>query len=159
MDSAPETDGIFTKFFTLQHLTTAEIQPLIQPFLSPGTGQIFLYEKANSMLITDSVVNLKRVALVLEEVDQPSNPNVLVKFYSVEHATASEIVAQVESIITAGYGKYLNANSTIRADDRTNQVIVVTHPSNLPIIEQFIIEIDKDQGLSIFNESFRFTPW
>ncbi|MCZ6671576.1 MAG: hypothetical protein O7C75_01415, partial [Verrucomicrobia bacterium] len=149
---APETDGIYTKFFTLNHLTTAEIQPLIQPFLSPGTGQILLYEKANSMLITDSLVNLKRVDAILKEVDQPSNPNVLVKFYSVEHALASEVVAQVESIITAGYGKYLNANSTIRADDRSNQIIVVTHPSNLPIIEQFIKEIDKDQGLLIFNE-------
>lgn len=153
LEDAPATEGIFTKFFTLNHLTTAEIQPLIQPFLSPGTGQVFLYEKANAMLITDSLVNLKRVQIILDEVDQPSNPNVLVKFYAIEHAIASEIVAQVESIITAGYGKYLNSNSTIRADDRTNQVIVVTHPSNLPIIEQFITEIDKDQGLSIFNEA------
>lgn len=148
-----DTEGVFTKFFTLNHLTTSEIQPLIQPFLSPGTGQLFLYEKANAMLITDSMVNLKRVQMVLDEVDQPSNPNVLVKFYDIEHAVASEIVAQVESIITAGYGKYLNSNSTIRSDDRTNQVIVVTHPSNLPVIEQFIKEIDTDKGLSIFNEA------
>ncbi len=148
-----DTEGVFTKFFTLNHLTTSEVQPLIQPFLSPGTGQLFLYEKANAMLITDSMVNLKRVQMVLDEVDQPSNPNVLVKFYDIEHAVASEIVAQVESIITAGYGKYLNSNSTIRSDDRTNQVIVVTHPSNLPVIEQFIKEIDTDKGLSIFNEA------
>ncbi|MDG2167125.1 MAG: secretin N-terminal domain-containing protein [Opitutales bacterium] len=147
------TDGIYSRFFTLQHLTTSEIQPLIQPFLSPGTGQIFLYEKANAMLITDSMVNLQRVEEILEEVDRPSNPNVIVKFYDIEHALAADIVAQVDSIIAAGYGKYLNANSTIRADERTNQVIVVTHPSNLPIIEQFILEIDKDQGLSVFNEA------
>lgn len=147
------TDGIYSRFFTLQHLTTAEIQPLIQPFLSPGTGQIFLYEKANAMLITDSMVNLQRVQEILDEVDRPSNPNVIVKFYDIEHALAADIVAQVDSIIAAGYGKYLNANSTIRADERTNQVIVVTHPSNLPIIEQFIFEIDKDQGLSVFNEA------
>ena len=153
LDQETDTEGIFTKFFTLKHLTTAEIQPLIQPFLSPGIGQMFLYEKANAMLITDSMVNLKRVQMILDEVDQPSNPNVLVKFYDIEHAQAAEIVAQVESIITAGYSKYLNANSTIRADERTNQVIVVTHPSNLPVIEQFIKEIDKDQGLSIFNEA------
>ena len=153
LDDSPDTEGVFTKFFTLKHLTTAEIQPMIQPFLSPGVGQIFLYEKANAMLITDGIVNLKRVQMVLDEVDQPSNPNVVVKFYDIEHAIASEIVAQVESIITAGYGKYLNSNSTIRADDRTNQVIVVTHPSNLSVIEQFITEIDKDQGLSIFNEA------
>ena len=111
------TDGIFSRFFTLQHLTTAEIQPLIQPFLSPGTGQIFLYEKANAMLITDSMVNLQRVQEILDEVDRPSNPNVIVKFYDIENALASEIVAQVDSIIAAGYGKYLNANSTIRSDD------------------------------------------
>jgi len=153
LKNSPDTEGVFTKFFTLKHLTTSEIQPLIQPFLSPGTGQMFLYEKANAMLITDGIVNLKRVQTVLDEVDQPSNPNVVVKFYDIKHSVASEIVAQVESIITAGYGKYLNANSTIRADDRSNQVIVVTHPSNLSIIEQFIEEIDQDQGLSIFNEA------
>lgn len=151
--NVPASDGIYTRFFTLIHLTTAEIQPLIQPMLSPGTGQLFLYEKANAILVTDGLVNLQRVEKILGEVDRPSNPNVLVKFYDIEHAIASEIVAQVESIITAGYGKYLNANSTIRADDRTNQVIVVTHPSNLAIIEQFIKEIDKDRGLSIFNEA------
>lgn len=153
LNQAATTEGIFTRFFTLNHLTTAEIQPMIQPFLSPGTGQIFLYEKANAFLITDSLVNIQRIEKVLAEIDRPSNPNVVVKFYDIEHAAATEIVAQVESIITAGYSKYLNANSTIRADDRTNQVIVVTHPSNLPIIEQFIQEIDKDQGLSIFNEA------
>ncbi len=151
--SRSETEGIFTRFFVLNHLTTAEIQPLLQPFLTPGTGQIFLYEKANAILITDSMVNLKRISTILEEIDQPSNPNVLVKFYSIQHALASEIVAQVDSIIQAGYGKYLNSNSTIRADDRTNQVIVVTHPSNLSIIEQFIKEIDKNEALSIFNEA------
>lgn len=153
LEDVAATDGIYSRFFTLQHLTTSEIQPLIQPFLSPGTGQIFLYEKANAMLITDGMVNLQRVEKILAEVDRPSNPNVVVKFYDIEHAIASEIVAQVDSIIAAGYGKYLNANSTIRSDDRTNQVIVVTHPSNLPIIEQFILEIDKDQGLSVFNEA------
>ncbi len=149
----PETEGIFTKFFKLDHLTAAEVHPLIQPFLSPGTGQIFQFVKANAVLVTDTLVNLKRVDKILKQVDQPPNPNVIVKFYDIQHAIASEVVAQVEGIITAGYAKYLNANSTIRADDRTNQIIVVTHPSNLPVIEQFIKEIDVDKGLSIFNEA------
>ena len=148
----PETRGIFTKVFSLNFLTSAEFQPLVQPFLSPGIGQIYLFEKANTALVSDTMVNLKRIEKILEQVDQPSNPNVIVKFYDVEHAIASEVVEQVESILTSGYAKYLNPNSTIRADDRTNQIIVVTHPSNLSVIEQFIHEIDSDKGLSIFNE-------
>ncbi|MBC9890110.1 MAG: hypothetical protein F7B06_09745 [Opitutae bacterium] len=148
----PDTGGIFTKVFALDFLTSAEFQPLIQPFLSPGIGQIFLFEKANTALVSDTMVNLKRIDKMLRQVDQPSNPNVIVKFYDVEHAIASELVAQVEAIISSGYSKYLNPNSTIQADDRTNQIIVVTHPSNLPVIEQFIHEIDSDKGLSIFNE-------
>ncbi len=148
----PDTGGIFTKVFALDFLTSAEFKPLIQPFLSPGIGQIFLFEKANTALVSDTMVNLKRIDKMLRQVDQPSNPNVIVKFYDVEHAIASELVAQVEAIISSGYSKYLNPNSTIQADDRTNQIIVVTHPSNLPVIEQFIHEIDSDKGLSIFNE-------
>ncbi len=148
----PETGGIFTKVFSLNFLTSAEFQPLVQPFLSPGIGQIFLFEKANTVLVSDTLINLQRIDKILQQVDQPSNPNVIVKFYEIENAIASEVVAQVESIITSGYSKYLNPNSTIQADDRTNQIILVTHPSNLPVIEQFIQEIDSDKGLSIFNE-------
>lgn len=148
----PDTGGIFTKVFALNFLTSAEFQPLVQPFLTPGTGQIFLFEKANTALVSDTMVNLKRIDKILQQVDQPSNPNVIVKFYDVEYAIASEVVQQVEAIISSGYSKYLNPNSTIRADDRTNQIIVVTHPSNLPVIEQFIDEIDSDKGLTIFNE-------
>ncbi len=148
----PDTGGIFTKVFALDFLTSAEFQPLVQPFLSPGIGQIYLFEKANTALVSDTMVNLKRIDKILRQVDQPSNPNVMVKFYDIEHAIASELVAQVEAIISSGYSKYLNPNSTIQADDRTNQIIVVTHPSNLPVIEQFIEEIDSDKGLSIFNE-------
>ncbi len=148
-----ESEAVYARFFKLQHLTTEEVQPLLQPFLSPGTGQIQLFQKANSILITDSLVNLKRVDEILMEVDQPSNPNVIVKFYDVHHGSAAELVSQVESIITAGYEKYLNANSTIKADERTNQIIVVTHPSNLSVIEQFIKELDVDKGARIFNEA------
>ena len=148
----PDTGGIFTKVFSLNYLTSAEFHPLAQPFLTPGTGQVFLFEKANTALVSDTLVNLKRIDKILRQVDQPSNPNVIVKFYNVEFAIASEVVAQVEAILSSGYSKYLNPNSTIRADDRTNQIIVVTHPSNLSVIEQFIQEIDSDKALSIFNE-------
>lgn len=148
----PDTEATFSKMYRLNHLTTAEIQPLLQPFMSP-TGVMTLFEKANAVLITDALVNLKRVESILQTVDQPSNPNVIVKFYDIQHAAASEVVTQVESIIESGYSKYLNANSTIKADDRTNQIIVVTHPSNLKIIEQFIREIDVDKGPRIFNEA------
>jgi len=148
----PDTEATFSKMYRLNHLTTAEVQPLIQPFLSPS-GVITLFEKANSVLITDSLVNLKRVDSILQTIDQPSNPNVIVKFYDVKYAAASDVVTQVEAIIESGYSKYLNANSTIKADDASNQIIVVTHPSNLKIIEQFIREIDVDKGPRIFNEA------
>jgi len=147
-----DSEATYSKMYRLNHLTTAEIQPLLQPFMSP-TGVLTLFEKANAVVVTDALVNLKRVDKILQTVDQPSNPNVIVKFYDVKHATASDVVSQVEAIIQAGYSKYLNSNSTIKADDRTNQIIVVTHPSNLDIIEQFIREIDVDKGPRIFNEA------
>jgi general secretion pathway protein D len=52
--------------------------------------------------------------------------------------------SQLSTLIEGSLKSYLQGNTKVTADERTNQLIIVTHPANLTIIQSVIDNIDID---------------
>ena len=133
---------IYSKFFKLDYLTTAEAIPLLQPLLTQGAPIAF--EKTNSLLITDALINLQRVESVLDKIDQAAELELKILYFTLKHVTASEIVKRLEGLQGSSLKRFLENNTSFSADDRTNQLIIFTHPSNEPLITELIERLDID---------------
>ncbi len=172
----PPSGKVVSKLFRLQFLDSASFQTQVQPFLS-GFGTIVPFQNSNAVIVTDTVANLQRLEYVVSEVDR--RVNIETKFYQINYAKASELAAQIKSMIESARSStgstggrtiaapgpgplqqpqpqapqagaaggvplqvVFNSNTSITADDRTNQLIVIADPANLAFFDNMIEKLD-----------------
>lgn len=139
---AKPTQKVYEKLFQLEFLTTQEIAQLVQALMSQGAPVVF--EKNNMLLVTDALVNLQRLESLLQVVDKPGKLNTAILFYQLKNITASDAYRRMEQIQQGPLKRQLEGNTAFDADDRTNQLLVFTHPSNEDLINQLVGKLDID---------------
>jgi general secretion pathway protein D len=144
---------IAVKLFHLNFLRAAEFTPQISGLLSPGAGsQPVVFEKANAILVTDAVTNLQRIETLLVQLDQPSRDMVRPRFYTIQHAKASEVVTKIKAMLTGPQQAQLGASTNYSADDRTNQVVLFADPRHHALFDELIVKLDANSGQDTRNE-------
>lgn len=145
---------IYAKLFKLNYLVADQTTTsLITPLLSPNHN-LTIFPKSNAFLITDSLVNLQRTETILKENDQPQAIRESVEFIKLEFVQAKDMEGQLRSLIDGSLKSYLQGNTNITVDERTNQLILVTHPANLALIQSVIDNIDIDAAPLTASEVF-----
>ncbi|MDB6114479.1 MAG: type and secretion system protein, partial [Lacunisphaera sp.] len=134
---------IASKIFQLQFLRIGEFMPQITGILNAGAASPpLLFEKANAALVTDSVSNLQRIETLVNRLDQPSLSGLSPKFFKVQNTTASELVTKLQSLLNGPSGTQLGTGTIFQADDRTNQIIVLSDPRQHAFFEELISKLD-----------------
>ncbi len=156
----PPSEKFYTTLLKLKYLSVSgkEYDPIIEPLMSPNPiGKVVPLPKANSLLLTDTLVNLQRVEKVLQNADEPQSMDEEVLFYPLRNMQARDLQARLQSLLlnqNSALSKYFLNNTTIEADERTNQLIVLTHPTNVPmlntIIESFDIDVEPQTTSEVF---------
>ncbi len=145
LDKQP-SQKVYSKFYTLNYLSTEEALPMLQPFLTPGVSSITPFPKSTALLITDALINLQRVETVLLHADRPVQMREEILFFPLENITAAEMQKRLEQLYDKSLKNYLQGSTTFDADERTNQFIVITHASNIPTIRRFVDSLDVDSA-------------
>ena len=152
LDMAP-SGRVAAKLFTLKFLRVAEFIPQIQTMLSPGIGAApSLFEKSNSVLLLETISNLQRVELLLSVVDHPAASGQAVKAYPIVNAKASEIVNQLRTFLGGPIAAQVGTTTIYQADDRTNQVILISHIAEQPLFDDLIARLDAEASPNTRSE-------
>lgn len=145
---------IYAKLYKLNYLVADQTTlSLITPLLSPNNNLI-TFPKSNAFLITDALINLQRIEKILEENDQPQSVRESVEFVKLQFVQAKDMESKLRSLIEGSLKSYLQGNTNITVDERTNQLILVTHPGNLALIQSVIENIDIDAAPLTASEVF-----
>jgi general secretion pathway protein D len=97
-DKVSDTGHLVSRIMPLKHLEITEAQTTLQNLVSPN-GKIIPLERINCLMITDTAVNLKRIAEVLELIDLPVGSREEFRIFQIRYAKASEIQGKIEAII------------------------------------------------------------
>src|SRR5207248_899263 len=98
---------------------------------------------ANAVLITDSISNLQRIEVLLNQLDKPVTAGMKPKFYQLQNgAKASDVVQKLRTILTGTLQIQLGQATSYSADDRTNQIILVTDPRQYAFFDDLIGKLD-----------------
>ncbi|WP_277510368.1 secretin N-terminal domain-containing protein [Ereboglobus sp. PH5-5] len=154
LDLAP-SGRIASKFFQLEFLRASEFVPMISTMLNAQIQTISIFERANAFLVTDTISTLQRVETIIKQVDRPAATPVQAKFYSLEYAKASDIVNKIKALFTGPLQQQLGASTTFNSDDRTNQVVVIGDPRQLPFFDDLIKKLDTKADPNTRNEVIR----
>ena len=95
---APETDKLESRVIELQHLEIPEIQPIIDSLKHPY-AKVQPLERANSLLITETTTNLKRILEIIELLDKPLATKMEVRIYELQYADVSEVSARLNELV------------------------------------------------------------
>lgn len=94
----PEEGRMVSQMITLKHISIEEARKTIEGF-KRGDGQIQLFERTNSILVTDSVENVNRMLEILRFIDQPLLMREETNVRPIRYAKATEIKRRLEEII------------------------------------------------------------
>jgi general secretion pathway protein D len=155
----PPSGRVAAKFFQLEFLQSSELMQQLPQILTQGMGGgVVLFDRANAVLITDTISNLQRVELLLKQIDRPNAAMLKPKFYPLKFAKASDIVQRLQAILqgqkmAAQVG--MNSTTTLSADDRTNQVIIVADARLYAMFDDLIDKLDTKGDSNTHTEVFR----
>ncbi len=139
----PPSGRIASKLFQLKFLRVAEFVPQLTVILQAAVGAApVVFEKANSTLLTDSISNLQRVETLLAQLDSPALGGLSPKFYKVQNTTASELVTKMQSLLSGASATQLGTGTIFQADDRTNQIILMSDPRQHAFFDELIAKFD-----------------
>jgi len=167
-DSKPPSEiarGVMMRCFSLKFLTPAQAQQLLQPLLPPW-GRLQPIERLNSILVTDTAPNLRKIKAFLTEMDQPLESPNRMHIIQLRHRRPSDLKAEIESLFsmptasaTGSYGSPApipaGAPGVIRAMPRPVASTVVNTPSDMnaepPVLHGSLsIMADDGTGLLVF---------
>ncbi len=150
----PASQQIYAKLFKFDYLQAeATSGTTVTPLLSQNSS-VIVFPKSNAMLITDALINLQRIERIIDEMDKPQEIREEIQFIKLDFIQASEMQQRIENLISGPLKNYLEGTTSVTADERTNQLILITHPGNLEVIMNVIESVDVDAAPLTSSEVF-----
>lgn len=139
----PPSGRVASKLYTLKFLRVGEFAPQIAGLLNASAASApITFEKTNAMLLTDALSNLQRVETLLAQLDQPALEGLVPKFYKINNSTASALVTKLQALLTGNTATALGSNTVYQADDRTNQIILLSDARQHAFFDELIARLD-----------------
>jgi len=148
---------IYMKMFHLKYAPAKEVVTHLTPFKTE-VGQMVLLENANSILVTDALLNLQRMEQLLEKLDRPiSREELGTKFviWPTRHAGARELESKLKTMIEGSLKPFLGGTTQVDSDERTGKLIIVTRQENVETLEFMLETLDAPVKMKTTSKLFK----
>ena len=149
---------IYVKLFHLEYAPALEVREQLNPFATPNVGSLLVFEKANSILVTDSLLNLQRMEKLLSTIDKPISKEDLGMewiVWPVKHAGARELESKLKEMIDGSFKPFLGGTTKVDSDDRTGKLIIVTRRENKETLEFILDTYDAPIKMKTTSKLFK----
>ena len=154
----PPSQRVYTKLFYLNYAPVLEVREQVNPFATPNVSSLIVFERANSLMITDSLLNIQRVEKIIENVDRPISIfelGTIIETYRCNNIGAYDLKKRIDSMLETSLKPFLGGTTTIEADDRTNQVLVITKEKNWEMLTDIFEMLDSPVELKTVHKLFK----
>ena len=111
-----------TRIVQVQHVDANQVVQTLMP-LMPQYGFMAAIPESNTVIISDTAANVKRLEMMIRQVDKSDTQNIEV--INLQHANAADLIQPLNSLITSSNaGKSTDATPPMAADERTNSIII-----------------------------------
>jgi type II secretion system protein D len=89
--SIPAGGGVITHIFPLQSADAVRVAQELNPLFPAGSGILFANSDTNSLVVIDEADKVRRVALILQNIDRPLTDEITVEAIHLMYADAAEV--------------------------------------------------------------------
>lgn len=147
----PASGQIASKLFFLQFLRAQEFSQQAAALINGAIPPV-VFEKANAVLITDTIATLQRLEAICDRLDRIDTIAAKPRYFSLHNAKASELAGRLTAMITSPPLNSLIAPTAVLADDRTNQIVVGLDDRTYPIFLELVNRLDDKTESYLQNE-------
>ena len=141
-------EHLVTEVFSLKYESASQMLPIIRPLVAPN-NPVTAYPGSNTLVVTDYAENIRRIAQLIDSIDQPSAFEPIV--IPVKHGSATELAAAITRILAdniqaigAGAGADSSQRVSVIAEPRSNTLILRSdNPSRISRIKALIERLDS----------------
>jgi general secretion pathway protein D len=139
---APRTDKVITQIIPLKYVDARKIQLTLQKVVSAQS--IVAYEPTNTIIISDSGYQVRRVIEILDQLDvQTQQPKMVM--VPIKYSEPKVIQRKVTEILRGTSGR-VSQNSyhsfKILTDERTNSIIIFGPPRSIKDVKDLVKKFD-----------------
>lgn len=106
------TDNYITQIITLQNVSVTDIRTIIDNLISPN-AKVLAYAPTNSLILTDSGNNIRRIYKLVTELDVAA-PKSTMEIYQVVYADAAELKDLIEQLYGTAEDSSSSSSSAAR---------------------------------------------
>lgn len=148
VDEEGNGDEMVTRVIPVKNVSVKELSPLLRGLIdNQGAGNVVHYEPSNVLLLTGRARSVNQLVEIIKRVDKAGDQDV--EILPLEHASASEVVKVVMSLIqdnkNSGKTSALLIPKLV-ADERTNSVVVSGEPLARERVKQIVNKLDMEQA-------------
>lgn len=148
IDALPESGvsgQVFTKVFQLQNVNSGDIFNIVRNFTSGNhTSRMQRVEGTNSIMVVDSLTNLRAIERLIQQLDQPSGHTNQIYTFTIRHGDANRIRDVLRQLQRSQSFSPTLGDATLWVDSRTNKLLIVTRPENHQMLSDLIADLDEE---------------
>lgn len=134
--------GLVTRTFRLSYESAEAMVQVIRPMVSPN-NPVTAYPNNNTVVVTDYVENIDRIARIISRIDTPASLNTDV--IRLRNGIAVDIAAMASDLLE-GEGNNPNQRIVVVAEPRGNSVVVrASSPERVRLARELIEKLDDSQ--------------
>ena len=114
----PWSDQFITQLIPLDNVPVGEVQSLAQS-LASAEANIIAYATTNTLIVTDSAYNIRKIFKILSELDVAA-PKSALKIFRIQHADATQLQTLIEQLFGTAETSTSQANNTTNARNNRN---------------------------------------
>ena len=133
-------DEIVTHVIYTEHVTAAQLVPILRPLVPQG-GHLAAATESNSLLISDSVANVRRIRELVSRIDQPVPEGFEV--IQLRHARADALASKLRELESGPGEAAPRGRVRVLADERANAIILSGAPERRIALRALISRLDS----------------
>ena len=135
-ETVPNVERFVTRLYRLHHIDAAVVEQVLSKFRSKD-AEIVVYPGSKLLIITDTGSNVKRLLRLIEELDR-NEVGEKIFIQPLHHTPAEDVATMLNDILRIGDG-----SSRILADQRNNQLVIVTSDEDYKQVLALVRRIDR----------------
>lgn len=156
---------IYVKMFHLEYAPALEVREQLNPFSTPNIGTLIVFEKANSILATDSLLNLQRMEQLLQSIDRPIpaiDKGLRLVEYNCTHIAPKQLGELLKTVLQKAatdkdslFSDFIQRRVKTYVDSRSGKLFAVVHDKDRDFFLNFLESIDVPVKVQALSESFK----
>ena len=144
------SDQQLTQVLRLKHASVQELLPILRPLLPP-TSHFAAYAPTNTLVLTDTAANIRRLIDIINRIDVPDRRSSVHVVY-LKYAQASilaGVLSNLAGALQSGGGEAKSPQNTVsvQGDDALNALIINAPDAEFRLLQAVIDQLDIERPI------------